>query len=190
MGSDYFITPVSPSFFSLQAINNLSYIFTNWTKLLGEYETTHGNKGLSFNPKFLGLVVQMAKRFNGGAIQESDTKFSKSAQKWIDDINISVKDFQKFALNRGKAITNSEFKEYFDNSDPFIIATCCDFTYQLKSIAEKAGIPVVKLTQDICNKFKDSGSNVDITKENGQYAISLSSIKKSYTAIAQGLTKI
>ncbi len=190
MGSDYFIAPVSPSFFSLQAINNLSYIFKNWTDLLGTYQTTHGNKGLSFNPKFLGLVVQMAKRFNGGAIKESDTKFSKSAQKWINDVNISVKDFQKFALDRGKAITDSEFKAYFDNSDPFIIATCCDFTAQLRSIAEKAGIPVIKLTQDICDKFKDSGSNVGITKEDSQYTISFNSIKKSYTAIAQGLTKI
>lgn len=31
MSSDYFIAPVSPSFFSLQAIDNLSTIFNNWT---------------------------------------------------------------------------------------------------------------------------------------------------------------
>jgi cellulose biosynthesis protein BcsQ len=42
MSSDYFIAPVSPSFFSLQAIDNLSTIFQNWMTLLGEYEQTQG----------------------------------------------------------------------------------------------------------------------------------------------------
>jgi cellulose biosynthesis protein BcsQ len=34
MLSDYWIAPVSPSFFSLQAIDNLSTIFKNWLTLL------------------------------------------------------------------------------------------------------------------------------------------------------------
>jgi cellulose biosynthesis protein BcsQ len=33
MLSDYFIAPVSPSFFSLQAVDNLSFIFQNWVNL-------------------------------------------------------------------------------------------------------------------------------------------------------------
>lgn len=124
MLTDYFITPVSPTFFSLQAIDNLSTIFNNWIKLLGEYETTQSFKGLSFKPKFLGLVVQMAKRFNGGSVQET-TKFSKSA--------------------------------------------------------EKAGVPIVHLTQDICTKYKDSRQMVDQ---------SFISISNSYNKIADGLIKI
>jgi cellulose biosynthesis protein BcsQ len=189
MLSDYFITPVSPTFFSLQAIDNLSSIFQNWVKLLGDYQTTQSFRGLSFQPKFLGLVVQMAKRFNGGSVKEG-TSFSKSAEKWIDDVNSSVKKFQQFAMARNMAISQEEFLKIFSNSEPFIIEKCCDFTPQLRSIAEKAGVPVVHLTQELCNKYKDSKSEVDVTKENGQYAISLNSIKDSYSNIANNLMRL
>jgi|GEM_PF-438030 len=213
MSTDYFIAPVSPSFFSLQAIDNLSAIFNNWIKLLGEYETTKSNVGLSFRPKFLGLVVQMAKRFNGGAINENEqrrdlfsalssdennsaelqdeTKFSKSAEKWIKDVNNSVRKFQKFAFARDMSISENDFLNIFGgNQTPFIIQKCCDFTYQLKSVAEKAGIPIVHLTQDICDKYKDSSTKVDITKEKGQYKLSFDSIYSSYNKIADGLIKL
>jgi chromosome partitioning protein len=190
MGTDYFVAPVAPSFFSLQAIDNLSSIFNNWVSLLSGYETTLGFKGLSFKPKFLGLVVQMAKRFNGGNANENITRFSKSAEKWIEELNESVKKFQRFALQRGMSITEDEFQQYFVDSTPFIIAKCCDFTPQLRSIAEKAGVPVVKLTQELCNKYKDSNTQVNITKEKGQYRLSLDSIVKSYGSVADGFIKL
>lgn len=190
MLTDYFITPVSPAFFSLQAIDNLSAIFNNWIKLLGEYQTTQNFNGLSFKPKFIGLVVQMAKRFSGGSVQET-TKFSKSAEKWIEDVNSSVKRFQQFAMQRGMSISAEEFEKFFGNDPgPFLIQKCCDFTPQLRSIAEKAGIPLVHLTQEICNKFKDSSQKVDITKEDGQYTRSFTSITSSYNKIADGLIKL
>lgn len=190
MTSDYFITPVSPAFFSLQAIDNLSSIFNNWIKLLGEYQTTQSFKGLSFKPKFLGLVVQMAKRFSGGSVKET-AKFSRSAEKWIEDVNTSVKRFQEFAMQRGMSISTEEFERTFGNDPPgpFIIQKCCDFTPQLRSIAEKAGEPVAHLTQEICNKYKDSNQRVDITKEDGQYTRSFISISNSYNNIADGLIK-
>jgi chromosome partitioning protein len=191
MLSDYFIAPVSPAFFSLQAIDNLSSIFQNWIKLLGDYQTTQSFKGLSFQPKFLGLVVQMAKRFNGGSVKEG-TAFSRSAEKWINEVNNSVKKFQQFAMLRNMSISEEEFKGFFGaESNPFIIQKCCDFTSQLRSIAEKAGVPVVHLTQDICNAHKDSQTAiVDITKENGQYTISFNSISDSYNNIANGLIEL
>lgn len=189
MTSDYFIAPVSPAFFSLQAIDNLSSIFQNWIKLLSDYQTTKSFKGLHFQPKFLGLVVQMAKRFNGGSVKEEGTAFSKSAEKWIEDVNTSVKKFQQFAALRNISISEDEFRAIFGtNSNPFIIQKCCDFTSQLRSIAEKAGVPVVHLTQDLCNKYKDSKTMVvDITKPKGQYAISFKSISDSYGKVADSL---
>lgn len=190
MASDYFITPVSPTFFSLQAIDNLSTIFNNWIKLLGDYQRGVGFNGLSFKPRFLGLVVQMAKRFSGGSVNETQ-KFSKSAENWIGEVNNSVKTFQQFAMQRGMSISTDEFEQFFGNDPgPFIIQKCCDFTPQLRSIAEKAGIPVVQLTQDICNKHKDSGQSVDITKEDGQYTRSYTSIRTSYHNIADGLIRL
>lgn len=189
MLSDYFITPVSPAFFSLQAIDNLTSIFQNWIKLLGEYQTTRSFRGLGFQPKFLGLVIQMAKRFNGGAVKEG-TSFSRSAEKWINDVNNSVLKFQQFAIARNMSISKEEFQKIFgENSNPFIIQKCCDFTTQLRAIAEKAGIPVIYLTQEICNNYKDTNV-VDITKKDGQYAISLKSIFESYDNIANHLTKL
>ena len=190
MLSDYFIAPVSPAFFSLQAVDNLSSIFQNWIRLLDGYQTTKSFKGLSFQPKFLGLVVQMAKRFNGGSVKEG-TSFSRSAEKWIVDVNNSVRKFQQFAALRNISISEAEFKEIFgDDSNPFIIQKCCDFTPQLRSIAEKAGVPVVHLTQELCNKYKDSGTTVDITKDQGQYTISLNSISESYKSIAESLIRL
>lgn len=189
MSTDYFITPVSPSFFSLQAIDNLSAIFNNWIKLLGEYQTTQSFRGLSFQPKFLGLVVQMAKRFQGGSVQEG-TSYSKSTEKWVADVNTSVKRFQQFAIQRGMSVSEEKFKEVFGiDSTPFVIEKCCDFTPQLRSIAEKAGVPVVHLTQELCNKYKDS-NQVDITKEAGQYTRSLKSISDSYNKVADGLVQL
>lgn len=191
MMTDYFIAPVSPTFFSLQAIDNLSTIFNNWIKLLGEYQTTQNFKGLSFRPKFLGLVIQMAKRFNGGSVQETTTQFSRSAEKWIEEVNVSVKRFQQFAMQRGFSISGEEFVQFFGTDPgPFIIQKCCDFTPQLRSIAEKAGIPVIHLTQEICNKHKDSGRTVNITKKNGQYTRSFTSISNAYQKIAEGLSKL
>ena len=38
MSSDYWIAPVSPSFFSLQAVDNLKTIFKNWLELLRDFE--------------------------------------------------------------------------------------------------------------------------------------------------------
>jgi chromosome partitioning protein len=188
--TDYFITPVSPAFFSLQAIDNLSTIFNNWIKLLGEFQATPNFKGLSFKPKFLGLVVQMAKRFSGGSVQET-TRSSRSAEKWVEDVNSSVKRFQQFAMQRGMSISEEEFRKFFgDDPGPFVIQKCCDFTPQLRSIAEKAGVPVVHLTQEICAKYKDSGQKVDLTKEDGQYTRSFTSISNSYNKIAEGLSKI
>ncbi len=188
MTCDYFIAPVSPAFFSLQAVDNLSSIFQNWIKLLGDYQTLNGFRGLNFKPKFLGLVIQMAKRFNGGVIKEG-TSFSKSAEKWIEDVNASVRKFQQFASLRNMSGSEEEFKSLFGTlSQPFIIQKCCDFTPQLRSIAEKAGVPVVHLTQELCNRYKDSKTNVvDIKKEKGQYAISFKSISESYHKIADGL---
>lgn len=179
MCSDYLISPVSPAFFSLQAIDNLSNILKNWSELLQPYQTTAGFNGINFKVKFLGLIVQLAKRYKGGG-----KKWTTHATEWINDVNVSVTKFQQFALSRGHALTDSEFKKIFTTSNPFVIETCCDFTPQLRSIAEKEGIPVLYLDQNICKKHNN---RVDITKQNGQYTLSLTSVTESYKKIVDGL---
>ncbi len=184
MSCDYFITPVSPTFFSLQAIDNLSEVIRNWIELLGEYQTTQGRKGLSFRPQFLGLVVQLAKRFAGGAVT---TGFSASTETWVSEVNESVKRFLNFAKIRGIAISEDDFRSVFDESSPFVIEKCCDYTPKLRTIAEQEGVPVIYLTQEICKKHDPQ---VDITKSASQYCLSFTSINQSYRRIADNLIKL
>jgi hypothetical protein len=94
-------------------------------------------------------------------------------------------------MGRGMSISEKDFIAIFDESKPFIIQKCCDFTPQLRSIAEKAGVPVVKLTPELCKTYKDSKSAlVNIESPTGQYAKSFKSISESYNAIADGLIKL
>ncbi len=185
MTSDYFIVPVSPTFFSLQAVDNLTQVITNWNNLLRDYQQTIGKKGISLNSKFLGLVIQMGKRFNGGAV--NNTGYSKSTEDWITEVNKSVKRFVSDINKYEYAISSNDFQEIFSAKNPYIIEKCCDFTAKLRAIAEKEGVPVIYLTQDICDKYN---KNVDVTMPTRQYARSLTSINQSYRYIAESLTKL
>ncbi len=188
--SDYFIAPVSPSFFSLQAIDNLTTIFQNWTKLLAPYAATQWNRNwLTLGVKFLGLVVQLAKRFNGGWKKNMDG-FAKSTEDWIIDVNRSVKNFHKFAMRTENTITEDAFMDIFGSittASPFLIEKCCDFTQKLRTIAEKEWVPVIYLDQKICKKHD---KKVDITKPTGQYYKALEAINSQYRGIASALMNL
>ena len=153
--SDYFIAPTSPSFFSIQAIDNLQTVFSNWLSLLDSFHRAIGLNGLSFKVKFLGVVVQMAKRYKSSG--------STAATLWISEINTSISRFVSWAsMSKKFVITEAEFTKIFINtgangykSKPFLIEKCCDFTPTLKSIAEHFGVPVIYLTQELCKKYVD-----------------------------------
>jgi len=186
MACDYFITPVSPTFFSLQAIDNLSAVVQSWIDLLSDYQSTHGRMGISCNPKFLGIVVQLAKRFNSGVVPEA-TGYSRSTEDWINDVNESVKKFVTFASVRTMAISKEDFASAFPDRMPFVIEKCCDFTPKLRAISEKEGVPVIHLTQEICSKHDKKTS---ITSEKSQYCRSFNSISQSYRNIAENLLNL
>ena len=113
MVSDYLIAPVSPSFFSLQAIDNLSTIFQNRTKMLAPYTATAGlRSGLTFQVKFLGIVVQLAKRYNSGSIKNIDG-FSRATEDRIMEVNASVKNFHTYMMRTDNAVTKEEFQDVF-----------------------------------------------------------------------------
>ena len=188
LSSDYFIAPVSPSFFSLQAIDNLSTIFQNWMRLLAPYIRTTGfPNGLSFQVKFLWLVVQLAKRFNWWGRANMDG-FASATEEWIVDVNKSVKNFHTYAMRTDNAILEEEFQRIFwEASKPFIIEKCCDFTQKLRTIAEKEWVPVIYLTQEICKKHD---TQVDVTKSTWQYYKALTAINTQYRRIAECLIKL
>jgi hypothetical protein len=128
----------------------------------------------------LGLVVQLAKRFSGGAVR---TGFSSSTEDWIFEVNQSVRRFLNFAKVRGITVTEDEFKKIFPESNPYVIEKCCDFTPKLRDVAEKEGIPVIYLTPEICKKHKIT----NIENEKSQYRLALKSINDSYRGIAKSL---
>ena len=182
--SDYFIAPVSPTFFSLQAIDNLSEIFRNWRALLDPFQKTRGFNGIDIRVKFLGLVVQMAKRYKGGG---KNSQFTEKTEDWIKELNQSVGNFVNYMANSNKVISEKEFERIFNKdllpeSSPYIIEKCCDFTPKLRATAEQEGVPVISLTAEQTKKH-----NCAIDTENGQYARSFKSINASYRGIARAL---
>nr|VFK27424.1 MAG: Cellulose biosynthesis protein BcsQ [Candidatus Kentron sp. MB]VFK74303.1 MAG: Cellulose biosynthesis protein BcsQ [Candidatus Kentron sp. MB] len=182
MSCDYFIVPVSPTFFSLQAIDNLSEVVRSWNEILSPYRTTIGNQGLSFNSRFLGIVVQQAKRFALGA-----RDYSKSTESWTQEVNESIRKFVDFAAASRRSVTEKEFKSLFPKRSPFVIEKCCDFTPKLRHIAEKEGIPVIYLTAEICKRHDRT---VNIENKQTQYSKAFNSINGSYREIAKNLTNL
>ena len=169
--SHYFITPVSPTLFSLQAIDTLRPIFQTWTQQLSWIPD------FKDRVKFIGCVVQMAERYE--------------TTKWFDNLGQRIKPFQEWMLATGHSISKDEFNSIFEEKTPFIAEACCDFTEQLRNIAEKAGVPVINLTQELCNKYKPAESSVDITTNlDSQYKISFNRISKQYNCLAQNISKL
>lgn len=179
--SDYFIAPVIPSFYSLQAIENLAEIFRNWLKLLESFEKTPTEEGISFRVKFLGLIVQQAKRYKA---------YSAATTRWTTEINKRLDDYAKYAMDRDRIITTTEFKTVFSEQSPYIIEKCYDFTANLRNVAETAGVPVIQLNQNICNDFKNLNKRnkaPDITTPNSQYKRAFDETCASYRRIANSL---
>jgi chromosome partitioning protein len=181
MSSDYYIAPVTPTFFSLQAIDNLGQVMNNWDKLLRPYKTTIAKKGISANPKFIGLVVQLAKRYKK---YEEDTDYSNAAENWIKEVNQSVKRFVNY-IGRDSFISESDFCKIFDNSEPYIIKKCCDYMAGLRDASETEGVPVIYITPAMSRKY-----SLNVSQKNKGHHDAFNSIKKSYRAIAEGLTKL
>lgn len=179
--SDYFIAPVIPSFYSLQAIENLAEIFKNWIELLEKFERTPTDEGISFRVKFLGLILQQAKRYKA---------YSAATERWTHEINKRLDEYARYALDRNRIITATEFKTVFTGQSPYIIEKCYDFTANLRNVAETAGIPVIQLTQDLCNNFKNLNKRnqaPDITTPDSQYKRAFDETCLSYKRIASSL---
>jgi len=181
-GSDYLIIPATPSFFSLQAMDNMYNIMRSWNKKLSDSAAF----GFRRDVKFLGAIFQMAKRFNRDdeVIGDADksNKFAKHVNVWVDKINDSAIKFQRDAIKEGSAISVDEFKNIFSNSDkPFIIEKCCDFTPQLRSLSDKYGVPILAL-----NLIKEGKGCLNMR----QYQMALEETQIAYKNIAEGLIKL
>lgn len=89
MSSDYFFVPTSPDYFSVMAIDSLASILPKWAEWARRAHTSETLKTATypfpeFRLKFLGTVIQKYRPRLGNA--------TVGFQKWIDDINLRVKD--------------------------------------------------------------------------------------------------
>ena len=162
--SDYFIIPVKPDFYSLQAVDGLSDIILNWKTYLQQWFRTQNQAGLHY-PDFLGVAPQMTKRYD---IQGS--KYAAHAKLWDDLINTRVQNFLQsyvgFTHHNNMASAEQWFKGIYPDSTPYIIKECCHFTGKLRDVAERAAIPVVFLNNAICDEYTKKVVLIDGTKIN------------------------
>lgn len=193
MMSDYFLCPVLPNFFSLQAIDNLQEIVKHWVSSLDDFRATTNTRGLTFAPKFIGIVINVAKRFK----KDNSREVTKYAEKWREKINTSVNKFCKYAFDCDRLLTKDKFAVAFPDSSPYIISEICDFTGNLRSVGEITGIPIVDLNnaivQDGCGKLGISPFTIEkVKKDTGDdhYKRAFSEACKSYDYIAEGILKL
>jgi cellulose biosynthesis protein BcsQ len=190
MMSDYFLSPVFPDFFSLQAVDNLTEVIKNWISLLDDYRKTSNNNGLSFQPKFLGIVVNKAKKY-----ETEKQSVAHYSGKWRDKLNDSISKFYKYMNDHERTINKDQFKKIFAGQEPFLIEEIFDYAGNLRSVAEFAGVPVIKLKQqDVTNTFKEKkiSTNFSLTQggSNDHYADVYKEVCDSYKKIASGICKL
>lgn len=159
--SDYFIAPATPSFFSKEAMKNLTSIFKTWKRemLVNVLKLPNTPYGVNFKVKFLGICVQMAKKQDKPNNKDG---VSHAHYEWSEGINDVITPF--FDIH--KYCTKTEFKTIFKNSEPYIINRCIDVAPELRSIAERAGKPVIAITDTDCKKYKNKRSKTITDIEN------------------------
>lgn len=188
MMSDYFIIPTAPTIFCLQAIENLENVFKNWSDALSAHKQTPTEVGLSYHPKFLGIIVSLVKR----TTSKGKTHPTSGTRIWMELVNSRIKNFYTYAIDVDRSISEQQFKKLFTKFSPFIIDISYDFTLELRTKAENLGksefdLDVSELPATPPSKRQDENGNKIFVH---QYTETLNFIKETYSNIAQGLIKI
>ncbi|MCL1892550.1 MAG: AAA family ATPase [Alphaproteobacteria bacterium] len=149
MGSDFFIAPCRPDFFSEIAIKNLATIIPDWHKTVSNFKTDYP---LPCKPVFLGLIQQ---NYRPRRVNEDDDKNkpAKSFQKWIDRIrtttnSILIPELKKLDI----VISEEKFKAAVQNAIPYDLAYISDFN-SLVAAAQDFNKPIFTLTQEELKKY-------------------------------------
>lgn len=174
MISDYFLTPVNPSIFSIQAIKNLSTIYRGWNRDLSKFDFWDQKK----LPQYLGMVFQNYRPYSrkGEENTTSAKRFEERAKELNECANNLAKDLNGFDM----AISKEVFEASFEHSSPFEIAKIPDYN-QLAVCAEKENLPVIALDNKILQKYKLATP---------QYIEKLEDFQLTSNYIAEGLIKL
>ena len=183
--SHYFVCPVKPDYFSKQAIGNLEGIFKRWyaPETLGRYFADQTQTGLRKAPKFAGLIINDARRQvrnDNNAINVHDNSASR--------LNSIAMSFVQFAISTGRALSESEFRDAFDQAEPYKINFVNSITNNVMSIAEEAHKCVYEMTQDdITNNFRKVGLSQSVSLSHDE---NFKLFKQKIDEIADGFIKL
>jgi chromosome partitioning protein len=174
MMSDYFITPVSPSIFSLQALNNLGDIFRRWNRDLSKFDFFNAKK----LPQFTGVVFQNYRPYTRA--NEENTKSSQRFQERLVELNKVSIELAKNLNGFGMAISKDDFVDFFPAYDAYKIAQIPDHN-QLGLCSESEKLPVCALDSQILNKYKINTP---------QYIVKLNDFKSECKKITEGIMRL
>jgi cellulose biosynthesis protein BcsQ len=163
MGSDFFIAPCRPDFFSEIAIQNLSAVIPEWQNKVSKYVTDYP---LPCKPVFLGLIQQNY-RPRRVTVDDDKNKPAKSFQKWIDRIRETTNNTLVPKLRAlGLVVDESKFKEVVKNTEPYDLAYISDFN-SLVAAAQDYNKPIFALTEAELNSYSGLFGHAMLTaKEN------------------------
>lgn len=140
---DYFIVPLHPDYFSSMALSSLARTLPKWqawAKMAGELEVL-SNADYPFHApraKFIGAVIQKYRPRNG--------KASQAFQKWIDQLQVGIRDKLVPALEAACLIDAASFlsKAGIHPWEP--IMEVADFN-SIIALSQEFQVPVYELTE-------------------------------------------
>lgn len=183
--SHYFVCPVKPDYFSKQAIGNLEGIFKRWyaPETLGRYFADQTQTGLRKAPKFAGLIINDARRQ-----ARNDNNTINVHDNSANRLNSIAMTFVEFALGTGRALSTSEFKSAFEQSEPYKISFVNSITNNVICVAEEAHKCVYELTQeDVTANYEGAGLNQSFSLNVDE---NLELFKRRIDTIADGFIKL
>ena len=163
---DYFLSTVTPNFFSLQSVGNLTNIVQYWSHMLAYYKSEYGKSGLSVKSKFLGIVINRAKIYNRSGVKTGNNQYTIMAKYWSNIINAKLSDFTSYMYEVKRDF--KDFSKVFKNSEPYIIESTAQFPNRIESLCENQGIPILmanQVTEDI-NKYNDTCDSISLSYKN------------------------
>ena len=129
---------------------------------------------------YLGCIVNMTKKY-----RNRENKVPKYNIEQKEKLNDALKNFVK---NRFlNVLSVDEFSRFFPNQTPYIINDVRHFTGKLGDIAEKNGISVYELTNDI---VKIDNINIEDESNENSYAPNFKDFKSTIDDIAEGFIKL
>ena len=175
MSSHYFIVPLNPSFFCLQALENLQSVLKDWDSKINKYRVDQFNKiGIKAEPKFLGIISQ-----NFRPLKKNENATVNAFNEWFKKIDKSALDLFEILDKFKMTISKEEFSRIFNNKVPFVIDTIPDMN-KVKVISEEYGKPIFALsnTELTAEGLNQTHYNEQINAINNVFQFIVNSLEK------------